>query len=383
MTQKETKQMKNEKNAFYPGQAWLDTDGNRIQAHGGSVYYENGIYYWYGENKEKTDGKSNIWHWGVRCYSSTDLYHWENRGIIIPPEPEDESSSLYPATCMDRPHIIRNERTGQYVCWLKIMNRDGTQTQTILTADQFTGPYTKVREGLRPLDMSAGDFDLAVAPDGKAYYYFERVHSETICADLNADYTDVTGYYSTHFPQKYPPYVREGTAHFVRKFRHYLVTSGTSGYFPNPSQVAVADSWHGPYEVLGDPHPADPSHTSFHSQISSVFKVQGKKDLYIAVADRWLPEQLFLDYEDYADCFSAMFDPESGEKPDWTRAQNKVRAYEEKTGKSVIFSPECKDNTSRSDYVWLPLRFEEASAEHPQGMVYIDWKDSWSLDEYE
>lgn len=31
--------------------------------------------------------------------------------------------------------------------------------------------------------MSAGDFDLAVAPDGKAYYYFERVHSETICAD--------------------------------------------------------------------------------------------------------------------------------------------------------------------------------------------------------
>ncbi|MCH4191116.1 MAG: family 43 glycosylhydrolase [Butyrivibrio sp.] len=381
MTQKETKQMKND--ALYPGQTWLDTNGNRIQAHGGSVYYENGIYYWYGENKEKTDGKSNIWHWGVRCYSSGDLYHWEDRGLIIPPEPEDENSSLYPATCMDRPHIIRNERTGKYVCWLKIMNRDGTQTQTILTADKFTGPYTKIREGLRPLDMSAGDFDLAVAPDGKAYYYFERVHSETICADLNADYTDVTGYYSTHFPQKYPPYVREGTAHFVRKFRHYLVTSGTSGYFPNPSQVAVADSWHGPYEVLGDPHPADPSHTSFHSQISSVFKVQGKKDLYIAVADRWLPEQMFLNYEDYADCFCAMFDPESGKKPDWTRAQNKVRAYEEKTGKSVIFSPECKDNTSRSDYVWLPLRFEEASAEHPQGMVYIDWKDNWSLDEYE
>lgn len=69
--------------------------------------------------------------------------------------------------------------------------------------------------------MSAGDFDLAVAPDGTAYYYFERVHSETICADLTADYTDVTGYYSTHFPHISPPYVREATAHFMRRGKHY------------------------------------------------------------------------------------------------------------------------------------------------------------------
>lgn len=39
--------------AFYPGQVWLDTNGNRIQAHGGSLIYLDGVYYWYGENKEK------------------------------------------------------------------------------------------------------------------------------------------------------------------------------------------------------------------------------------------------------------------------------------------------------------------------------------------
>ena len=39
--------------AFYPGQTWLDTEGKRIQAHGGSVIYVDGIYYWYGENKKK------------------------------------------------------------------------------------------------------------------------------------------------------------------------------------------------------------------------------------------------------------------------------------------------------------------------------------------
>lgn len=36
-----------------PGQVWLDTEGKRIQAHGGSVMYWQGAFYWYGENKEK------------------------------------------------------------------------------------------------------------------------------------------------------------------------------------------------------------------------------------------------------------------------------------------------------------------------------------------
>lgn len=51
----------------------------------------------------------------------------------------------------------------------------------------------------------------------------------------------------------------------------------------------------------------DPSHTSFHSQISSVFKVPGKKDLYIACADRWLPKLMDLKYEEYAKTFERIF----------------------------------------------------------------------------
>ena len=200
-----------------PGHPWLDTSGKRIQAHGGSVFYRDGIYYWYGENKERTTGDSDIWHWGVRCYASRDLYNWDDKGLIILPEPDEPNSSLHPTKCMDRPHIIYNERTGKYVCWIKVMYPDGTQRSTVLTADDLLGPYTKMREGLMPLGMSAGDFDLVVAPDGKAYYYFERVHSETICADLTDDYTATTGFYSTHFPHSGPPYVREATAHFYRR----------------------------------------------------------------------------------------------------------------------------------------------------------------------
>ena len=344
-----------------PGQLWLDTNGNRIQAHGGSVFFQNGVYYWYGENKEKTTGEDDIWHWGVRCYSSGDLYNWEDRGVIIPPEECNPESSLHPVSQMDRPHIIYNKTTRKYVCWIKVMCKDGTQRSTVLTSDELLGPYTKIREWMLPLGMSAGDFDLVVAPDGKAYYYFERVHSETICADLTQDYTDVTGYYSTHFPQPGPPYVREATAHFMRNYKHYLITSGTTGYLPNPSEVAIADSWHGPFRVLGNPYRGDDSNTSYHSQISSVLKVQGKKDLYIACADRWLPNSMHLEYEIYRKLFERRFIHNTDE--DTTHVETNE-------------SEDIVSNTSIADYIWLPIRFE---GEQP----IIDWHYEWRLEDYE
>lgn len=53
---------------FRPGQVWLDTAGRPIQAHAGSLIKVDGAFYWYGENKEFTDGKSGIESWGIRFY---------------------------------------------------------------------------------------------------------------------------------------------------------------------------------------------------------------------------------------------------------------------------------------------------------------------------
>lgn len=350
-------------NSIKNGQPWYDTKGERIHAHGGSVLYLDGMYYFYGENKEKTTGTDDLWHWGVRCYRSADLYNWEDMGLLIAPDLENRASALHPTSKMDRPHIIYNRKTKKFVCWLKIMEGDGwTQTETVLTADQFLGPYTMVRTGLQPNGMNAGDFDLVVDEEtGKAYYFFERVHSETICAELTDDYTDVNGVYSVHFPHpEGTPHVREATAHFLLNGKHYLITSGTSGYYPNPSEVAVADDYHGPYTVLGNPHPDDPSHTSYHSQISSVFKVPGKKDLYIACADRWLPGYNHLSYEQLLEI-------------------RKLR----KAGKTEEMYQMLDDlgaprvwNTSLAEYVWLPLRFEG-------DMVYVDWKEEWRIEDYD
>ena len=339
-----------------PGQIWNDTNGNRIQAHGGSVHHEDGVFYWYGENKEKTTPGRGVWHWGVRCYSSTDLANWDDLGLIIPPDVDDPDSPLHPAQKMDRPHIVYNAATNTYVCWLKIMGEGRTQTSTVLSADSFLGPYEIVRTGLRPLGMNAGDFDLAVDPtDGKAYSYFERVHSELICADLTEDYMDVTGYYSTHFPRGHPPLVREAPVHFSRKGQHYLITSGTTSYFPNPSEVAVAPSYHGPWTVLGDPHPGDPTRTSYRSQISSVFQHPAKEDLFIAVADRWLPE-VPAEQSNVEELFRRLF----------------TREHVEDTELAAIMD---EADTSIADYVWLPLRFDGE-------MPCIEWHDEWRIGDF-
>lgn len=350
--------------SIHPGQLWHDTEGKRIQAHGGSIYYENSTFYWYGEDKTYTDGKNGIWHNGVRAYTSKDLYNWEDQGTIIAPS-EDIHSSLHPTAQMDRPHIVRNTATGKYVCWLKIMNRDGTQSMTILTANAFLGPYQLEKENYRPLGMNSGDFDLAVAPDGKAYIYFERVHSELICADLTEDYLGVSGQYSTHFPRKSPPFVREGVAHFTHGGKHYLLTSGTTGYLPNPTEIAVADAFHGPFQILGNPHINDVSNTSFHSQISSVFKVPGKQELYIALADRWKPNCMDLKYEEYAALFEKAFNKSFTLKD------------KEQVEKMQAEYPEMGiDNTCIADYVWLPLQFTASG-------VNIPWMDEWSPKNYQ
>ena len=344
-----------------PGVAAIDTRGNRIHIHGGSLLVlDDGRFVWYGENKERTVAGSPIWHWGVKAYVSDDLISWEDRGLIIPPVLEDPTSPLHPESMMDRPHIVRDPASGRYVCWIKVMSEDGTQSATVLTADDVFGPYEIVRSGLRPLGMSAGDLDLVVDPfDGKGYYFFERVHSELICADLTPDLTDVTGYYSTHFPRPHPPFVREAPAYFRRKGRHYLVTSGTTGYLPNPSEVAVAETYHGPWTVLGDLHPSDESRTSFRSQISSVFRHPGKSDLYIAVADRWRPD----------------LDARASDRRDLYAERFSGRMSHDRFIAELGDSLDARADTSQATPVWLPIVFD---GDRP----IVEWREQWSPDDY-
>ena len=211
--------------------------------------------------------------------------------------------------------------------------------------------------------MNSGDFDLIKYPDGSAKIVFDRVHSDMIVMDLTDDYLDVTGTYSTHYERPFPPYVREAPAVFYRNGKGYIITSGTTAKFPNPSETATFDDIHGEWEIIGDPHVNDAKKTSFDSQISCIFKHPKYDDLYIAMADRWLVD-LKDENPSGMEFFLARYDKDypMDEK---RREEIKNITMEQMTAK----------NTSISEYVWLPVVFEN-------DVPKIYWHDEWKIEDF-
>ena len=350
-----------------PGQRWLDTNGNPIHAHSPQIFEKDGVYYWYGENKEKTVCGSNVWTYGIRAYRSTDFYNWEDLGLIIEPDTLNPLSPLHYSQTLDRPHILYNKKTDKWVCWIKSMDTDGYFV--ILQADRFEGPYLMVKS-LKPEGFGVGDFDMYVDPETqKGYVWFERPHWEMICAELTDDYLGTNGKFSEHFIGMRPPFTREAPSHFVHRGRHYMFTSGTTGYVPNPSKVAVFDSYHGEYTDLGCPHINDRWQDSFSSQIADVIKIPGKHNLYVALADRWLPQ--FANSDVSMRTVKAYEERYKAHKPfdrDFTEPKTK-----DKTG----MKRGKWDTTVDSRYVFLPVVFDDS------GKPTIEWKDEWRLEDYD
>ena len=359
-------------NSFRPGELWLDNNDKPIQAHGGSIIAISDAlgdtFYWYGENKEFTDGKNGIESWGIRFYSSRDLYNWTDLGALIPPDQSNPDSPLSPKIFPERPHILFNPNTGKFVCWIKIRGR-GPQFRTVLVADRITGPYQLVHADIRPAGMPAGDFDLVQdEQSGKAYMYFEHEHKEVVCVELTADYLGYTDNFTRHLPGT-PPNTREGIACFQRKGKLYLTSSGMTGYFPNPSSVAVANGYHGPFTDLGPLYRNDRTETSFGSQISDIFRVPGK-DLYIALADRWLPD-LWSDPQFQSGEMSRLV--RSGIAKSTASPRQPLTPEERKVIRYAAAL--TKVDTSKSRYVWLPITF---NSDQP----VIEWRDEWTLNQF-
>lgn len=93
---------------------------------------------------------------------------------------------------------------------------------------------------------------------------------------------------------------------------HYLFSSGTTGYYPNPTLIHAGETYHGPFVNYGKAHHDALENTSFNSQISSVFMYPGKKDLYIALADRWITDAAqSLPYEKSSAAFESICNPDA------------------------------------------------------------------------
>ena len=317
---------------FHSGGIWLDNNGNHINAHGGGILYENGIYYWFGEHKI-AGSEGNKAQVGVHCYSSKDLYNWNDEGIALSVDTLDESSEITKGCVLERPKVVFNKKTGKYIMWfhLELKGQGYTAARCgVAISDKVSGPYKYLRS-YRPnaykwpvnatakdsliaeggdstllklsgketaiagyflrRDYTAGqmarDMTIYQDDDDKAYLIYASEENYTMnISELSDDYTSFTGKWYRLFPGGH----NEAPVMFKVDGKYYLITSGCTGWAPNAARSAVAPSIWGPWKELGNPCVGEDSALTFHSQSTYALKVQGKKNAFIFMADRWMPQ---------------------------------------------------------------------------------------------
>jgi beta-xylosidase len=164
----------------------------------------------------------------------------------------------------------------------------------------------------------ARDMTLYVDDDGKAYHIHASEENLTLhISELNDAYTDFTGKYIQVFPTGH----NEAPSIFKYKGKYFMITSGCTGWAPNAARLLVSDSVMGNWEYLENPCIGEDADLTFHSQSTYILPVEGKKDAFIFMADRWVPK-----------------------------------------------------NAIDGRYIWLPIQF------NGNGIPYLEWMDEWNLD---
>lgn len=317
------------------GTIWLDTDGNPIEAHGGGIMYQNGTYYWYGENHAKGFYNKT----GISCYSSPDLLTWKNEGVVfakeeLPIEFQSFTEAELAAITVpegfkndgvcERPKVIYNAKTSKYVMWMHLDAIEYTAaTAGVAVSDSPKGPFrfvkmfrpvkfayegtvndnplSKVDDRVKRIDEKGKgntyrDMNLFVDDDGSAYVLYASENNATLyIVKLNDEYTDVAQpqVQGKTWARALPFAFREAPAPFKYNGKYYLITSGLTGWTPNPARYHVADSLLGKWTDMGDPSYGPESETTFRSQSTCVVPAPGKPaGSFIFMADRWDNYQL-------------------------------------------------------------------------------------------
>ena len=322
--------------SFRPGEIWKDDNGIAINAHGGGILYYDGIYYWFGEHKIAGE-KGNKAYVGVHCYSSKDLYNWEDRGISLSVVKNDPNHPMTEGCIIERPKVIYNEKTKKFVMWFhhELKNKGYSSAQSgIAISDNPTGPYQYIHsvrpnKGVWPINVQdchkqpvrsdvmeayygggpgglpqhpdvlntlgkgfitgqmARDMTLFVDDNKKAYHIYASEYNSTLhIAKLSDDYTAHSGKFVRIFVARW----MEAPSIFKHDGKYYLIASGCTGWKPNTARYAVANSIWGPWMELDNPCAGENSDLTFNSQSTYVLPVHGKKDAFIFMADRWNPK---------------------------------------------------------------------------------------------
>lgn len=275
--------------AFRPDQVWLDASGQPIQAHGGGILQYGGTYFWFGENKAGKTYNHRVDVIGVSCYSSRDLYHWNNEGVVLPAVKNDPASDLAPSKVLERPKVVYDRHTKQFVMWMHVDTADYKYARAgVAVSNKPTGPYEYLGS-FRPDNSMSRDLTVFQDDDGKAYLIFASEDNRTMhITRLSDNYLRPTNETARVFIDQ----SREAPAMFKHEGKYFLITSGCTGWAPNAAQYAVATSIMGPWRIKGNLTTGPGSETTFGAQSTFVLRVAGKPGAFIFLADCWNPDDL-------------------------------------------------------------------------------------------
>jgi hypothetical protein len=91
------------------------------------------------------------------------------------------------------------------------------------------------------------------------------------------------------FARIFPGRFNEAPAMLKFRGRYFLFTSDCTGWASNAARVSVAENIFGPWQEPGNPCIGTGKQiaNTFGSQSSFILPVQGKRDAFIFMADRW------------------------------------------------------------------------------------------------
>ncbi|KOY14318.1 beta-xylosidase [Paenibacillus xylanivorans] len=260
------------------GSDWLDTAGNPIQANSGNILKVGSTYYWYGEHA--VGGKFD----SVNVYTSTDLKNWTFSNAILTKDSATELAS----SKIERPKVIYNASTKQYVLWAHYENGTDYNLGRVAVATSSTPNGKFTYEGsFRPLNYESRDMTVFVDTDGTGYLVTASrknggANDTMAIFKMNASYTGVESFVGWQFENAY----REAPAVVKKGNRYYLFTSQAAGWYPNQGAYATASSMTGTWSALtpyGNP-------SAFGSQIHDIATITGNNTTsYIYMGDRWNP----------------------------------------------------------------------------------------------
>jgi hypothetical protein len=264
-----------------PAGTWNDNNGKLIQAHGGGITKVGSTYYWFGEDKTG-ESSGNAFFQNVPCYSSTDLLHWTFVNNVLT---RQASGDLGPNRIIERPKVIYNSSTGQYVMYMHVDNSSYSEAKVgVATSSSICGNYT-YHGSFQPLGYQSRDMNLFKDDDGTAYLLSEDRANGLRIDRLSSDYLSVASAVTVLTPN------HEAPAMFKYNGRYYLFGSFLTGWNTNDNQYTTATSLSGPWS--GWSAFAPPGSNTLNSQTTFILPVAGGSGTtFMYMGDRWTPSSL-------------------------------------------------------------------------------------------